>query len=89
VDGAICIPKSVNTSQIGSTPNRFLYCVMNSTSVAVEGRAPSRRKLLCGIPHNDFYADLAVMPTVGRVGGGRGWSGRVAAGDTVGIIAVL
>jgi hypothetical protein len=44
VDGAICIPKSVNTLQTGSTPNRFLRCAINATSVAVEGRTPSRRK---------------------------------------------
>ena len=62
---------------------------MNSTSVAVEGRAPSRRKSLCGIPHNDFYADSAIMPTTRRAGGCRGWSARVAAGETVGIITGL
>jgi hypothetical protein len=63
--------------------------VINATSVTVEGRAPSRRKSLCGIPHNDFYADLAIMPTAGGVGGGRGWSGGVSAGETVGIITGL
>jgi hypothetical protein len=31
-------PNSVSTAQIGSTPNRSLYSVMNATSAAVEGR---------------------------------------------------
>ena len=44
MDGAIRRPKSVNAAQIGSTPNRFLCSVINATSVAVEGRAPSQRK---------------------------------------------
>lgn len=50
------------------------------------GAAACERYLKGGV---GFYADLAVMSTVGRVGEGRGCSGRVAAGETVGIIAVL
>src|SRR4030081_3747233 len=38
------MPNSVSTAQIGSTPNRSLYSAMTVTRVAVEGRAPSRRK---------------------------------------------
>lgn len=34
----------VSTVQVGSTPNRSSYSVMNAASVAVEGRATSRRK---------------------------------------------
>jgi hypothetical protein len=89
VDGAIRMPASVSTTQIGSTPKRSLCSEMNATSVTVEGRVPSRRKPLYGIPHNGFYADMAIMLTVGRASGGRGCSGGVSAAETVGIIAML
>jgi hypothetical protein len=44
VDGAILWPNSVNTAQIGSTPNRSLCFVMKVASAAVEGPAPSRKE---------------------------------------------